>query len=116
MEITDTGLLAYMGPALLGGLLLLLEIKCGSGRTLQGIGYEYYLPDKRSVRVRQMFGPMYRIYVFDACPVPTRHDRYGNYFPLSARSAQAAEAAIEDIYRTARRGGSGNGEEALCTV
>lgn len=99
-------ILAYGGIAVLVVLLIIFEIKegrIGSRRTPQNGGYEYYTADGNSLRIRHVFGSLYKVYVFSYCPVPTRKDRFGIYFTVRARSASEAEYVVDGIYR---RGGA----------
>ena len=98
-------ILAYGGIAVLVILLIIFEIKegrIGRGHTPQNGGYEYYTESGETLRIRHVFGSLYKAYVFGYCPVSTRKDRFSVYFPIRARSASEAEYMIDGIYR---RGG-----------
>lgn len=98
-------ILAYGGIAVLVILLIIFEIKegrIGRSHTLQNGGYEYYTESGETLRVRHVFGSLYKAYVFGCCPVATKKDRFGVYFSVRARSASEAEYLIDGIYR---RGG-----------
>lgn len=98
-------ILAYGGIAVLVILLIIFEIKegrIGRSHTPQNGGYEYYTESGETLRVRHVFGSLYKAYVFGYCPVATKKDRFGVYFPVRARSASEAEYLIDGIYR---RGG-----------
>ena len=98
-------ILAYGGIAVLVILLIIFEIKegrSGISHTPQNSGYEYYTKSGETLRVRHVFGSLYKAYVFGYCPVATKKDRFGIYFPIRARSASEAEYLIDGIYR---RGG-----------
>lgn len=98
-------ILAYGGIAVLIILLILFEIKEGKiGRsyTPQSGGYEYYTESGETLRIRHVFGSLYKAYVFGYCPVATKKDRFGVYFPVRAHLASEAEHLIDRIYR---RGG-----------
>ncbi|MGM9661287.1 MAG: hypothetical protein ACI3WQ_11865 [Faecousia sp.] len=71
-----------------------------SGKYVNTEGYKYYTDNNISVRIRQVLASHYRVYVHDACPVPTKTDRYGAYFALKARSASDAEHQIDELYRS----------------
>lgn len=97
--------LAYGGIAVLVILLIIFEIKegrIGRSHTPQSRGYEYYTESGETLRVRHVFGSLYKAYVFGYCPVATKKDRFGVYFTVRARSASEAEYLIDGIYR---RGG-----------
>jgi hypothetical protein len=98
-------ILAYGGIVVLVFLSILFEIKEGRiGRihTTQNSGYEYYTESGEMLRIRHVFGSLYKAYVFNYCPIATKKDRMGVYFPVHARSASEAEYLIDGIYR---RGG-----------
>lgn len=98
-------ILAYGGIAVLVILLIIFEIKegrIGRSHTSQNGGYEYYTESGETLRVRHVFGSLYKTYVFGYCPIATKKDRFGVYFPVRARSASEAEYLIDGIYR---RGG-----------
>mgnify|MGYP000854209089 FL=1 len=98
-------ILAYGGIGVLVILLIIFEIKegrIGRSHTPQNGGYEYYTESGETLRVRHVFGSLYKAYVFGYCPVATKKDRFGVYFPVRARSASEAEYFIDGIYR---RGG-----------
>lgn len=98
MNILD--ILAYGGIAVLVILLVIFELKdrntasCSTDKA-----YEYYTADGSSVRIRHVFGSLYKIYTFGSCPVPTKHDRVGCYFTVRARSASDAENKVDNLYR-----------------
>lgn len=96
--------LGYGGIAALIILLVIFELKEGrlGNRRPQNGGYEYYTESSDTLRVRHVFGSLYKAYVFGYCPVATKKDRFGVYFPVRARSASEAEYLIDGIYR---RGG-----------
>lgn len=99
-------ILAYGGIAVLVILLIIFEIKegrIGRSHAPQNGGYEYYTESGETLRVRHVFGSWYKAYVFGYCPVATKKDRFGVYFPVRARSASEAEYLIDGIYR---RGGN----------
>lgn len=104
--MNDTlNILAYGGITVLVVLLIVYEIKegrLGRSRTPQNSGYEYYTESGETIRIRHVFGSQYKAYVFGHCPVATKQDRLGVYFPVRARSASEAEYLIDGIYR---RGG-----------
>lgn len=86
-------ILAYGGIAILVILLIIFEIKEGRidrSHTPQNGGYEYYTESGETLRVRHVFGSLYKAYVFGYCPVATKKDRFGVYFPVRARSASEA--------------------------
>lgn len=93
--------LAYGGIAVLVILLVVFEMKEGffGRRTPRGGGYEYYTVDNSCVRIHKAFGSLYKVYVHTDCPVPTKQDRFGSYFPVRARSASEAEYIIDNLYR-----------------
>ena len=94
-------ILAYGGIAVLVILLIIFEIKegrIGRGHTPQNGGYEYYTESGETLRIRHVFGSLYKAYVFGYCPVSTRKDLFGVYFPVRARSASEAEYMIDGIY------------------
>lgn len=98
-------ILAYGGIGVLVALLIVFEFKegrIGRSHTPQNGGYEYFTESGDSLRVRHVFGTLYKAYVFGYCPVETKKDRLGIYFPIRARSASEAEYLIDGIYR---RGG-----------
>lgn len=98
-------ILAYGGIAILVILLIIFEIKegrIGRSHTPQNGGYEYYTENGEMLRIRHVFGSLYKTYVFGYCPVATKKDRFGVYFPVRACSASEAEYLIDGIYR---RGG-----------
>jgi hypothetical protein len=95
-------IIAYGGIAVLVILLTIFEIKESRSYTPQNGGYEYYTEGGEVLRVRHVFGSFYKVYVFGYCPVATKKDRFGVYFPVRARSAREAEYHIDGIYR---RGG-----------
>ena len=98
-------ILAYGGIAILVILLIIFEVILGGigmSHTPQNGGYEYYTESGETLRVRHVFGSLYKAYVFGYCPVATKKDRFGVYFPVRARSASEAEYLIDGIYR---RGG-----------
>ena len=98
-------ILAYGGIAVLVILLIIFEIadaRLGRSRTPKSNGYEYYTESGETLRIRHVFGSLHKVYVFDYCPVATKKDRFGVYFPVRARSASEAEYLIDEIYR---RGG-----------
>lgn len=98
-------ILAYGGIALLVILLVVFEIKegrIGRGHTPQNRGYEYYTESGETLRIRHVFGSLYKVYVFGCCPVTTKKDRFGVYFLVRARNTSEAEFLIDGIYR---RGG-----------
>lgn len=87
--------------SILGIVILLLVFEFGehgSGRGTSNAGYEYYTPDGSRVRIRHIAGTLYKVYVFDDCPVPVTRDRFGNCFTVRAGSAQEAEYAIDELY------------------
>lgn len=93
--------LQYGGISTLILLLAAFELMDRQGGNFANNGwYEYYTHSNISVRIRHMFGARYRVYVCDACPVPTKKDYYGLYFTLKARSASDAEHQIDALYRT----------------
>ena len=94
-------ILAYGGIAALVILLVIFEIKY-SNRSPQGSGYEYYTQNGDVLRIRHVFGSLFRVYVFGYCPVSTKSDRVGTYFTVRARSVSEAEQLIDGVYR---RGG-----------
>ena len=96
--------LGYGGIAALIILLVIFELKEGrlGNRRPQNGGYEYYTESGDTLRVRHVFGSLYKAYVFGYCPVATKKDQFGVYFPVRARSASEAEYLIDGIYR---RGG-----------
>lgn len=97
--------IAYGGIATLVILLVLFEIRdgrVGQSHVPQNSGYEYYTPNGQSLRIRHVFGSLYKAYVYGYCPVETKKDRFGTYFSVRARSASEAEFLIDGIYR---RGG-----------
>lgn len=97
--------LSYGGIAFLIVLLLIFEFKdglMGLGDTPQNGGYEYYTESGELLKVRHVFGSLYKAYVFGYCPVATKKDRFGVYFSVRARSASDAEFQTDEIYR---RGG-----------
>lgn len=99
-------ILAYGGIAVLVILLIIFEIKdgrIGRSHAPQNGGYEYYTENGETLRVRHVFGSLYKAYVFGYCPVATKKDRIGVFFPVRARSASEAEYLIDGIYR---RGGN----------
>lgn len=94
--------LAYGGIAVLVFLLIIFEIRESrivGKHTAQIRGYEYYTESGEALMIRHVFGSLYKAYVFGHCPVATREDRFGNYFPVRARSASEAEYLIDGIYR-----------------
>lgn len=98
-------ILAYGGIGILLVLLIIFEIKegrIGRGHAPQNGGYEYYTQNGEMLRIRHVFGSLYKAYVFGYCPVATKKDRFGVFFPVRARSASEAEYLIDGIYR--RRG------------
>ena len=98
-------ILAYGGISILVFLVILFEIKdgrIGRNHTPHDGGYEYYTESGEILRIRHAFGSLYKVYVFGYCPVATKKDRFGVYFPVRARSASEAEYLIDGIYR---RGG-----------
>ena len=98
-------ILAFGGIALLVILLVVFEIKegrIGRDHTPQNRGYEYYTESGETLRIRHVFGSVYKVYVFGYCPVTTKKDRFGVYFPVRARNTSEAEFQIDGIYR---RGG-----------
>lgn len=95
-------ILAYGGIAVLIILLIVFEIKegmIGKSHGLQNNGYEYYTESGEALRIRHVFGTLYKVYVCGYCPVATKKDRVGIYFPVRARSAFEAEYLIDGIYR-----------------
>ena len=98
-------ILGYGGIAVLITLLIIFELKEGRfGRwKLRSGGYEYYTADNSYVRIYKAFGSLYKVYVYSDCPVPTKKDRFGSYFPVRARSASEIEYIVDDIYK---RGGA----------
>ena len=94
-------ILGYGGIAVIVILLLIFEIREGrlGQRTPRSNGYEYYTASGTRLRIRHMFGSLYRIYVFDPCPVETRQDRLGTYFTIRAGSASEAEYIVDGIYQ-----------------
>ena len=98
-------ILAYGGIVVLVILLLVFEIKegrIGRSHAPNNGGYEYYTESGETLRIRHVFGSLYKVYVFGYCPVATKADRLGTYFSVRARSASEAESIIDGIYR---RGG-----------
>lgn len=98
-------ILAYGGIAVLVILLIIFEIKegrIGRSHAPQNGGYEYYTESGEALRICHVFGSLYKAYVFGYCPVTTKKDRLGVYFPVRARSASEAEYLIDGMYR--RRG------------
>ncbi len=98
-------ILAYGGIGILVSLLLIFEIKegrIGRNHTPQNSGYEYYTESGEALRIRHVFGTLYKAYVYGHCPITTKKDRFGVYFPVRARSTSEAESLIDGIYR---RGG-----------
>lgn len=92
-------ILPYGGIATMILLLVTFEVKYRQGgNTPTGNGYTYYTPNNDIVRVCHKFGSRYKIYVKDSCPVPVKHDRFGDYFILNARSAADVEYQIDDLY------------------
>lgn len=99
MEVLNV--LPYGGITTLILLLVTFEVKYRQEcSTLSGNSYTYYTPNNNTVRIRHIFGSRYKVYVNDACPVPVKHDRFGDYFTLNARSASDAELQIDELYRT----------------
>lgn len=94
--------LGYGGIAVLIILLIIFELKEGrlGNRAPQSGGYEYYTPDKSRVQIHKAFGTLYKVYVYNNCPVPTKKDRFGCYFTVRARSASEAEYIVDDIYQS----------------
>lgn len=95
-------ILAYGGIGILVSLLIIFEIKegrIGRNHTPQNNGYEYYTEGGEALRIRHVFGSLYKAYVYGHCPITTKKDRYGVYFPVRARSASEAENFIDSIYR-----------------
>lgn len=96
----DLTILSRCGIAVLAVLLLVFEIR--EGRAGHGgpanTGYEYYTPDGSRIRIRHVAGTLYKVYVFDDCPVPVTQDRFGNCFTIRAGSAQEAEYTIDELY------------------
>lgn len=98
-------ILACGGIAILVILLIIFEIKegrIGRGHAPRNGGYEYYTESGEALRIRHVFGSLYKAYVFGYSPVPTKKDRFGSYFAIRARSASEVEYMIDGIYR---RGG-----------
>ena len=98
-------ILAYGGTAALIILLIIFEIReavIGRSRTPQNGGYEYYTPNGETIRIRHVFGSLYKAYVFGCCPAATKEDKFGVYFPVRARSASDAEYFIDSIYQRGR--------------
>lgn len=98
-------ILAYGGIATLVILLIIFEIKegwIGRSHMPRNSGYEYYTESGETLRIRHVFGSLYKAYVFGCCPVETKKDRYGVYFTVRAHSSSEAEYLIDGIYR---RGG-----------
>lgn len=93
--------LSYGGIACLIVLLLIFEFRdglMGLGGTPRYSGYEYYTASGEGLRIRHVFGSLYKVYVTGECPVPTKRDRYGTYFTVRAHSASEAEYAIDSLY------------------
>ena len=93
--------LGYGGIVVLVVLLIIFELKDGSFRTRTPLnsGYEYYTADNSCVRIRKVFGSLYKIYVYSECPVSTKSDRFGSYFTVKGRSAAEVESIVDDIYQ-----------------
>lgn len=92
-------ILPYCGIVALILLLVTFEVKYRQKGTNQiGNSYTYYTPSNGAVRICHMFGSRYKVYVKDTCPVPVKHDRFGDYFILNARSAADVEHQIDDLY------------------
>lgn len=99
MDVLNT--LSYGGIVLLILLLAVFEFKDRQGGNYaNNSGYEYYTHNNIGVRIRQVFASRYKVYVYDACPVQTKRDRFGVYFTLKARSASDAEHQIDELYRS----------------
>lgn len=95
-------ILAYGGIAILVILLVVFEIaegRFGRNHAPKSNGYEYYTEDGNCLRIRHAFGSLYKVYVFGYCPVATKKDRFGVYFPVRARSSSEAEYIIDGVFR-----------------
>lgn len=97
--------LGYGGIAVLIILLAIFEWKDGrfGKRTPHSEEYEYYTADNSFVRIHKVFGSLYKVYVYNDSPVPTKKDKFGSYFTVRARSESEAEYIIDGMYQ---RGGS----------
>lgn len=97
--------LGYGGIAVLIILLIIFEWKDGrfGKRIPYSEGYEYYTANNSCVRIHKVFGSLYKVYVYNDSPAPTKRDKFGSYFTVRARSAPEVENIIDDMYR---RGGS----------
>ena len=94
-------ILAYGGITVLLVLLIIFEIKDGhiGGRKPTSGGYEYYTANSSYVRIKRVFGSLYKVYVFNSCPVPTKTDRFGTFFTMRAHSSSEAEYKVDNLYR-----------------
>lgn len=102
MEALD--ILRYGGIGVIALLLIMFEFKegyAGNGRTPKNSGYEYYSADGIAVKIRHVFGSLYKVYVSDYCPLPTKKDRFGTYFSIRARSASEAEFKVDSAFKSA---------------
>ena len=95
--------LRYGGIAVLVTLLIVFELKdgrFGKRRPLPLIeGYDYYTVKGYRVRIHKAFGSLYKVYVYNNCPVSTKKDRSGDYIPIRARSASEVEHIVDAIYQ-----------------
>lgn len=92
-------ILRYGGIGALIALLIVFELTGReSNRSATGF-YEYYTQEGRCLRIRHIIATRYKIYDSNPeCPVPTKEDRYGQFFALSALSTGSLEAKVEAIY------------------
>lgn len=79
-------ILRYGGIAVLVVLFVIFELTDRRlGRQTKGLrgGYEHYTPDGNRVMIRHVFGASFKVYVFNDCPIPTKHDRLNVFLSLA---------------------------------
>lgn len=93
-------ILPYAGIAVLAVLLIIFEVQYKQdGNLINNDSYTYYTYNKTAVRITSLFGSKYKIYVNEDCPFPLKHDRFGSYFTMHARSASDVEYKIDEIFK-----------------
>lgn len=92
-------ILPYGGISVLAFLLVVFELtNAQQGNGTPRNGYQFFTADGSCVRIRHIFGRIYKVYPEGDCPVRTETDRYGRFFRVKAKSASEAEYRVDRVY------------------
>lgn len=92
-------ILPYGGILVLVVLLVVFELSNAQPRNgVPRNEYEFITAAGNYVRIRHVFGAIYKVYTSDDCPVVTKTDRYGRYFTVKAKSTSEAEYKVDRLY------------------